>query len=53
MGLASRGQRDMDTGPSAIEDLQELTTVRAQARTVRRRALMWAAALTVLAVLVP
>lgn len=38
MALASRGLRDMDQGPEAME-AAEAEAVRAQARDIRRRAL--------------
>jgi hypothetical protein len=34
VNLASRGQRDLDSGPEAIGDSAELASVRAQARKV-------------------
>ena len=43
MSLASRGLRDMDRGPEAIEDPRELEQVRRQARALH----LWAAAVTV------
>ena len=53
MALASRGQRDMDEGAEAIEDADELRRVRAQARSVYRKAAILALALTALALLLP
>ena len=46
MGLASRGLRDMDSGPVQIADAEELVQVRRQARGVRTKALALALALT-------
>src|SRR5687768_10202666 len=40
VGLASRGARDMDAGPEAIEDPSELAVVRAQSRRVLAGSLM-------------
>jgi hypothetical protein len=42
VSLASRGQRDMDTGPEAITDAGELAQVRRQARNVHVRSLLLA-----------
>lgn len=53
MVLASRGLRDMDTGPEAIADASEIAQVRRQARKVHTRALLVAAALVVVAVVLP
>lgn len=53
MALASRGQRDMDSGPEAIADAAELAQVRRQARRVHLKSLVLAAALVTLALLVP
>jgi hypothetical protein len=50
VGLASRGQRDMDSGPEDISDPDELAQVRRQARKVHLQALVLALALTALAV---
>ena len=49
MTLASRGQRDMDTGAQAIADAAELAQVRRQARAVYLRSFVAAALLTALA----
>lgn len=49
MALASRGQRDLDTGPEAITDAAELVQVRRQARKVHMKSLVLAAALVALA----
>ena len=48
MKLASRGQRDLDTGPNPITDADELTSIQRQARAVHFRSLLTAAALTLL-----
>ena len=48
MKLASRGQRDMDTGPQAIADAAELAQVRRQARAVYSKSFVSAAVLTAL-----
>lgn len=53
MALASRGQRDMDTGPQAIIDAAELAQVRRQARMVRVRSVFLAAALVAGAMMIP
>lgn len=53
MALASRGQRDMDTGPQAIADAAELAQVRRQARRVHGHSVLLAAALVALALLIP
>lgn len=53
MGLASRGQRDMDSGPEEIRDDAELAQVRRQARTVHVRSLLLAAALVAVAMAIP
>jgi hypothetical protein len=44
--LASRGQRDMDTGPQVIDDNAELTQLRRQARAVYAKSVVLAAILT-------
>ena len=49
MALASRGQRDMDTGPETIRDATELAEVRRQACKVHVESAVVAAALTALA----
>ena len=46
MGLASRGLRDMDDGPQRIKNAAELAQVQRQARTVYRKGLLSALALT-------
>lgn len=46
MALASRGQRDMDDGPEAIRDGEELSAVRAQARKIQIRAAVVTAVVT-------
>ena len=53
MRLASRGQRDMNGGPEAVRDGQELAAVRSQARAVGRRALLTTLAVTAVAVALP
>jgi len=47
--LASRGQRDMDTGPESIADKAEVDQIRRQAKAVHTKALISAAILTALA----
>jgi hypothetical protein len=49
--LASRGQRDMDTGPQSIADRAEAEQIRRQARAVYTKAFISAAILTVLALI--
>jgi hypothetical protein len=51
--LASRGQRDMDTGPEQIADPGELAQVRRQARVVHAKAASVAVVLTALSLLLP
>jgi hypothetical protein len=46
VSLASRGLRDMDQGPQAIEDPEELAAVRSRARAVRLEAMAMAVLLT-------
>jgi hypothetical protein len=53
VSLASRGLRDMDTGPETIEDNAELAQVRRQARKVRIEATILAAVLTAIALIIP
>lgn len=53
MALASRGQRDMDGGPEAIVESEELARVRRQARKVHAKALVLAAALMTLTLIIP
>jgi hypothetical protein len=53
VGLASRGQRDMDSGAQAIADSAELTQVRRQARKVHVEALLVAVVLTVGVLAIP
>ena len=48
MKLASRGQRDMDTGPQTIDDNGELAQLRRQARAVYAKSIVVAAILTIL-----
>jgi len=49
--LASRGQRDMDSGPQQISDAAELQQVRRQARAVYVKSVITAAILTALALI--
>lgn len=51
MALASRGQRDMDTGPEAIVDAAEVVQVRRQARRVHVRSALVATVLVALAMI--
>jgi hypothetical protein len=53
VSLASRGLRDMDTGPERIADLGELAQVRRQARGVHVKAALAAVVLTALSLLLP
>jgi hypothetical protein len=53
VALASRGQRDLDTGPEAITDAAELVQVLRQARNVHMKSLVLAAALVALALMIP
>ena len=53
MALASRGQRDMDTGREAIADASEIAQVRRQARKVHVKSLVLAAALVALILMIP
>ena len=53
MSLASRGLRDMDTGPEPITDATELAQVRRQARKVNVLSFVLAAGLVALALLIP
>ena len=53
MGLASRGQRDMDSGMEAITDAASLAQVRRQARKVQVKSLFLASALVGLVLLIP
>ncbi len=53
MALASRGQRDMDTGPEAITSATELALVRRQARRVHLKSLALGASLMALALVLP
>lgn len=48
MKLASRGQRDLDTGPNPIPDSADLTSIQRQARAVHIKSLLTAAVLTLL-----
>lgn len=51
MKLASRGQRDMDTGSQPIADKAEADQIRRQAQAVYIKALISAAILTALALI--
>jgi hypothetical protein len=53
VGLASRGQRDMDQGAEAIADAGELRRVRRQASRVHTRALTAAAVVTAVVAVLP
>jgi hypothetical protein len=53
VNLASRGLRDMDGGVERIEDAAVRAQVQRQARRVYVRGVLWATALTALALLVP
>ncbi|MBI3203026.1 MAG: hypothetical protein HYZ29_15920 [Myxococcales bacterium] len=53
MALASRGQRDLDTGPAAITDTAELSQVCRQARKVHLKSLLLATALVALVLMIP
>ncbi|HET9635079.1 MAG TPA: hypothetical protein VFP26_04045 [Gemmatimonadaceae bacterium] len=46
MKLASRGQRDLDTGPQAIDDIEERNQLRRQARAVYAKSMVTAVILT-------
>jgi hypothetical protein len=46
--LASRGQRDLDTGPQTIDNAAELGQLRRQARAVYAKSFVMAAILTAL-----
>jgi hypothetical protein len=50
--LASRGQRDMDQGPEAINDAEERGQVQRQARQVHLQSLTTAVALTAFSLLI-
>jgi hypothetical protein len=47
--LASRGQRDMDTGPEQISNAEERLQVRRQSRAVYAKTLLTAVILTAIA----
>lgn len=53
MALASRGQRDLDSGPETIVDSAELAQVRRQARKVHVKSLVLAVALVIVALMSP
>jgi hypothetical protein len=53
VALATRGQRDMDTGLEAIADPEERTTIRRQARNVHIQSLVLATVLVALVLVVP
>jgi hypothetical protein len=46
--LASRGQRDLDTGPQTIDNSAELTQLRRQARAVYAKSIVTAVIVTAL-----
>jgi hypothetical protein len=46
--LASRGQRDLDTGPQTIDNVDELAQLRRQARAVYAKSFVTAIILTAL-----
>ena len=48
MKLASRGQRDLDTGPTPITDASDLASILRQSRAVHLKSFMTAALLTLL-----
>jgi len=48
--LASRGLRDLDGGPEEVTDQMERDALERQARSIKKRAMIVAAALTVVAV---
>jgi hypothetical protein len=51
--MAARGTRNMDGGEEAVEDENLVGQLRAKARHINRRALITAAAITVLALVFP
>jgi hypothetical protein len=53
VGLASRGQRDMDDGPAAVTDAEVDAQIRRQARVVYVRSVITAVVLTALALAIP
>lgn len=53
MNLASRGQRDLDSGPEAITDSPELAQVRRQARKVYMKSVVLAVSLSALVLMIP
>jgi hypothetical protein len=53
VGLASRGQRDMDDGPAPVTDAELDAQIRRQARTVYVRSAIAAIALTAVALAIP
>lgn len=53
MALASRGLRDMDQGPEAIQEADELAAVQRQARRVHWQAALAAVIGTVVLMLLP
>jgi len=50
--LAARGLRNLDAGEEAIEDSATIALLQRVAKEIHVRALLWALALTLLAVLV-
>ena len=53
MNLAARGTRNMDEGNEAIENPEELSQVKQQARKVHLESVVTAALLTALSLLIP
>jgi hypothetical protein len=49
--LASRGQRDLDTGPESVSNAEERLQLRRQARGVYAKAAITAVILTIIALL--
>lgn len=53
VALASRGQRDMDSGPEAISDAAQLSQIRRQVRFVHVKSLLLATVLLALMLMIP
>jgi hypothetical protein len=53
VNLASRGQRDLDSGPEAIGDSAELAAIKAQARKVYLESFAAALVATLVAIALP
>ncbi len=51
--LSTRGQRNMDTGPEPVTDIAEFTQLIRQTRSIFYRSFFYAAALTLISLLVP